>query len=59
MIEMYFEDALDDDKYMGHLYGLGTNHAKVRQINTFLFRYAAAYRTPFSNLILKMIFQVR
>jgi len=28
MIEMYFEDALDDDKYMGHLYGFGTNHAK-------------------------------
>jgi len=26
MTEMYFEDAIDDTKYLGHLYGLGTNH---------------------------------
>merc|ERR1712240_427723 len=24
MIEVYFEDDLDDSKYLGHLYGLGT-----------------------------------
>merc|ERR1712211_122862 len=24
MIEVYFEDDLDDPKYLGHLYGLGT-----------------------------------
>ena len=27
MTEIYFEDGLDDSKYLGHLYGLGTNHA--------------------------------
>jgi len=27
MQEMYFDDELDDSKYLGHLYGLGTNHA--------------------------------
>merc|ERR1712142_617084 len=27
MTEIYFEDELDDSKYLGHLYGLGTNHA--------------------------------
>jgi len=27
MTEIYFEDDLDDTKYLGHLYGLGTNHA--------------------------------
>merc|ERR1719154_61078 len=27
MIEVYFEDDLDDSKYLGPLYGLGTNHA--------------------------------
>jgi len=26
MTEIYFEDELDDSKYLGHLYGLGTNH---------------------------------
>ena len=26
MTEMYFEDAIDDSKYLGHLYGLGTTH---------------------------------
>ena len=26
MTEMYFEDSIDDTKYLGHLYGLGTNH---------------------------------
>eukprot|EP00088_Acartia_fossae_P036120 TRINITY_DN3730_c0_g2_i1.p1 TRINITY_DN3730_c0_g2~~TRINITY_DN3730_c0_g2_i1.p1 ORF type:complete len:297 (-),score=66.29 TRINITY_DN3730_c0_g2_i1:639-1529(-) len=26
MQEMYFDDELDDSKYLGHLYGLGTNH---------------------------------
>ena len=25
MTEMFFEDAIDDSKYMGHLYGLGTS----------------------------------
>jgi hypothetical protein len=24
MTEMFFEDAIDDSKYLGHLYGLGT-----------------------------------
>jgi len=26
MKEMFFEDDIDDSKYLGHLYGLGTNH---------------------------------
>ena len=26
MTEMFFEDSIDDTKYLGHLYGLGTNH---------------------------------
>jgi len=26
MTELFFEDAIDDTKYLGHLYGLGTNH---------------------------------
>ncbi|XP_023325583.1 CCR4-NOT transcription complex subunit 7 [Eurytemora carolleeae] len=26
MQEIYFEDELDDSKYLGHLFGLGTNH---------------------------------
>merc|ERR1719295_1251430 len=26
MKEMFFEDDIDDSKYCGHLYGLGTNH---------------------------------
>jgi CCR4-NOT transcription complex subunit 7/8 len=25
MKEMFFEDDIDDSKYCGHLYGLGTN----------------------------------
>jgi CCR4-NOT transcription complex subunit 7/8 len=25
MTEMFFEDAIDDSKYLGHLYGLGTS----------------------------------
>jgi len=24
MTEMFFEDTIDDSKYLGHLYGLGT-----------------------------------
>ena len=26
MTEMFFEDAIDDTKYLGHLYGLGTSY---------------------------------
>ena len=26
MTEMFFEDAIDDTKYCGHLFGLGTNY---------------------------------
>merc|ERR1719369_2650364 len=26
MTEMFFEDAIDDSKYCGHLFGLGTNY---------------------------------
>ena len=26
MKEMFFEDDIDDSKYLGHLYGLGTSH---------------------------------
>lgn len=28
MTEMFFEDSIDDTKYLGHLYGLGTNHGE-------------------------------
>jgi len=33
MTEMFFEDAIDDSKYLGHLYGLGTSYV-VAAANT-------------------------
>ena len=33
MTEMFFEDAIDDSKYLGHLYGFGTSYV-VAATNT-------------------------
>ena len=33
MTEMFFEDAIDDSKYLGHLYGLGTNYVVSSNAN--------------------------
>ena len=33
MTEMFFEDAIDDSKYLGHLYGLGTSYVVAANTN--------------------------
>jgi CCR4-NOT transcription complex subunit 7/8 len=33
MTEMFFEDAIDDSKYCGHLFGLGTNYVVTTSSN--------------------------
>jgi len=33
MTEMFFEDAIDDSKYCGHLFGLGTNYVVTSSSN--------------------------
>jgi len=33
MTEMFFEDAIDDSKYLGHLYGLGTSYVLAANPN--------------------------
>jgi hypothetical protein len=36
MTEMFFEDTIDDSKYLGHLYGLGTTWGPEHSTTTSL-----------------------
>jgi hypothetical protein len=40
MTEMFFEDTIDDSKYLGHLYGLGTTWGPEQQSTSLPFSLA-------------------
>jgi hypothetical protein len=45
MTEMFFEDTIDDSKYLGHLYGLGTTWGPEQHSTTTSLPFSLAPRT--------------
>jgi hypothetical protein len=45
MTEMFFEDTIDDSKYLGHLYGLGTTWGPDQSTTTTSLPFSLAPRT--------------
>ena len=52
MKEMFFEDDIDDSKYLGHVYGLGTNFVAACNPPT---TTASSVRDPIQKKIVKLV----
>ena len=48
---MFFEDDIDDSKYCGHLYGLGTNFVVGSNSGLFLFTGNTVVSIEFSPML--------